>query len=425
MEIQAPGRDAFKLVVFPSGLASGLFSIVRFPGLTDESAVMFRICAAAVCICNLLAYRTSDAENRSSGFARLALFFHAGTCFLAAQGSLFSFVLWFAHAGLEIAYTWLYHCLTVRRKSPWPQVCFIMACLSCGGTLRLLRDVQVVETPAQHRRLEESDDASTSDYMGILIVTMVSVVIGSLIVYGACSLDRVNEHPALFYAMDALRTTSALISRSSRSYRDCLMQCFRKARVEAYANEEDSVGEDVPPERFARDLLSTLVASTCRNQRDLTHHVRYARVVSMLRVALDEEVHSQDGAGELVLPNMTHLVSPDEEDEAPANVHDIMVSFVEPAVIGRSSMDAQVEHRVGQTNQEQLFELGVLPVADDVVDDVPQRDPMAALEEREHGLYHAQSAITFSECESFSENSGSSYYSGSAEQSWNRTVDFD
>eukprot|EP00928_Gymnodinium_smaydae_P060555 TRINITY_DN4423_c0_g6_i1.p1 TRINITY_DN4423_c0_g6~~TRINITY_DN4423_c0_g6_i1.p1 ORF type:complete len:276 (-),score=28.36 TRINITY_DN4423_c0_g6_i1:32-793(-) len=253
--------------------------------------------------------------------------------------------------------------------------------------------------------------------MGVLIVTMVSLVIGGLVVYGACSLDRVNEHPTLFYAMDSLRSAPTLISRRSRSCLDCLMQSCRKARVEAYEVENDSNFEYSSAGHFALDLLSTVAASTCRNQRDLTHDVRFGRVVSMLRGALDGQVHSQGNARELVLPNMAHPGSHGGDDEAPANVEDIMFNFVEPNVLGRSSMDARAEYHVGQTNQGQFVPLELLLGAHDFVDVASERDPMAALEELEHGLYNAQAAITFSEREYFSDTSGSSDYSGSTAQS--------
>eukprot|EP00928_Gymnodinium_smaydae_P090630 TRINITY_DN74400_c0_g1_i1.p1 TRINITY_DN74400_c0_g1~~TRINITY_DN74400_c0_g1_i1.p1 ORF type:complete len:372 (+),score=30.30 TRINITY_DN74400_c0_g1_i1:39-1154(+) len=360
--------DAFKLVVLPSALVSGLFSIVRFPGLTDECAVMFRVFSAAFHICNVLLYRTHDTAKQSSTFARLALLFHACTCFLAAQGSLFNLVLWIAHAGLEIVYTWLFHCLTVRRKSPLPHMCFLVVCLSSGGALRLLRLGQVFESPQAHpRRLEGDDETIMSSSTGILIVTMISLVVGGLVVYGACRLERVNQHPTLFYAMQSLRSSCSLIWRRSTSCLDGLRQCFR------------TTNDDV-----------------CE---------------------LDDNGISEDALGDACEPNPRKVADPvphNGEDEPPTNTEDIIFNIVEPQAIGRSSMEAPDEQHVGQTNQEQVRGLDVLPPVHGSLDDAVARDPMDAVEELEHGLmYNAQAAITFSD----GGHTGTSWSSDNSESS--------
>eukprot|EP00928_Gymnodinium_smaydae_P049489 TRINITY_DN33223_c0_g1_i2.p1 TRINITY_DN33223_c0_g1~~TRINITY_DN33223_c0_g1_i2.p1 ORF type:complete len:254 (-),score=10.70 TRINITY_DN33223_c0_g1_i2:166-927(-) len=246
---------------------------------------------------------------------------------------------------------------------------------------------------------------------------MVSLVVGGLIVYGACSLDRVHEHPRLFYAMDSLRNISALVWRRSRSRLHDLRQSSRRAEDEVHEPSHDSTSEDAAHGQFARDVLSIVAASTCRNQRALTRDAHFERVVNTIQMALDGTVHFHDAPGELILPNVVHPIAHHEEDEAPANVEDIVVNLVEPDIIGRSLIGGQNEHQNGQTNEDQPFGREVPPPVADLPNDALARDPMEALEQLEDDLmYHAQSEISFSEVEDFSDSGGSNEGSETSEQ---------
>eukprot|EP00928_Gymnodinium_smaydae_P006814 TRINITY_DN12426_c0_g1_i3.p1 TRINITY_DN12426_c0_g1~~TRINITY_DN12426_c0_g1_i3.p1 ORF type:complete len:441 (+),score=52.19 TRINITY_DN12426_c0_g1_i3:59-1324(+) len=398
MDLPSMGRIDFKLVVLPSALASGLFGLVRFPGLTDESAVMFRLCAAAVCICNMLNYWTSGATSHSSTFARLALVFHACTCFLDAQGSLFNVVLWFAHAGLEISYTWLYHCIAVPRKSPLLQISFVVVCLSCGGVLRLMRSAQPVALAAQARRLEERGDQQDTYNAAMIIITMVGVVTGGLMIYGVCSLDKVSDDPTLYYMMDLLKRVCASIWRRMLSCVDAL----RQSQVEVYEKDDSGVSEETDPVRFARDLFST-VAGTCRKQENLPENGSVAKVAKMIRAAAKEKVRSQHDSGELDIPNMTDPVLHDAlaaivgsgtaEDQIVANFEDIILNIVEADVIDNSSValpNADFVFHVPSVetsplcceykNLDHAFE-GNARLLETSVDDAQTCDPLASLEE--------------------------------------------
>eukprot|EP00928_Gymnodinium_smaydae_P078039 TRINITY_DN6163_c0_g1_i5.p1 TRINITY_DN6163_c0_g1~~TRINITY_DN6163_c0_g1_i5.p1 ORF type:complete len:643 (-),score=64.68 TRINITY_DN6163_c0_g1_i5:273-2033(-) len=297
--------------------------------------MMFRTCAGGVCVCNMLTYWTSTSTSQSQIFARLALVFHAGTCYLAAQGSLFHLaVLWFAHAGLEIAYTWFYHCIVMPRTNSLPQMCFLTACLTCGGISRLVPST----SDTQVRRLAASDDQDddTSNNVAVAIITMVVLVIGGLMIYGMSSLDHVRDHPTLFHTMDFLKRVCVMIWRRSCSCLDTLRQCFRKAKVEVYEPSGNSISREVDNVRAAHVLLSA-VADTCRREDDLLQEAKLVRVANLIQVALNGKELFPSKSSEYLSRQSTDIGAHDTQslgssgakNNAAASIDDVIFNIVE------------------------------------------------------------------------------------------------
>eukprot|EP00928_Gymnodinium_smaydae_P076640 TRINITY_DN59688_c0_g1_i1.p1 TRINITY_DN59688_c0_g1~~TRINITY_DN59688_c0_g1_i1.p1 ORF type:complete len:304 (+),score=11.17 TRINITY_DN59688_c0_g1_i1:3-914(+) len=266
--------------VLLSAFGSGPFSTAGFPGFRSLSAAMFIVFAALSCICNLLTFWTSGLTNQSSRFAHLHLFFFACACFSIHLAPYFTYNFLLAHASFVIAYTWLYHSVTLHGRSPVPHMCCLALCLSCAGALKLFCQCQ----------------ADTSDSMDVLSVTMIYVVGGASTIHGAGSLDQVRNNSMVLSATGSLRSICASIWRMLRSCTDCSRYSARDTLVEVYELNGSGKREDTAVMRFVRDIFSAMAPRVCSSQRAPKEDACDAcrkRVTSMIQSALHTAVRFQ------------------------------------------------------------------------------------------------------------------------------------
>eukprot|EP00930_Biecheleria_cincta_P097543 TRINITY_DN89245_c0_g1_i1.p1 TRINITY_DN89245_c0_g1~~TRINITY_DN89245_c0_g1_i1.p1 ORF type:complete len:529 (-),score=56.26 TRINITY_DN89245_c0_g1_i1:134-1687(-) len=215
MELNPPGLRGLRLWALPISLIASLFTVIRFPTLAGPRDLCFRACAGCVCVFNTLIYLTGGRSKYTATYGRLVLAAHACSCFLCAECELFGSFLWVLHVVVEIAFEYLYGCIVFQGRYVALHLFLAGAGMAAGGSVRYYNS---------GRHLAEQSEGEVDKIhwaVPTAIVTMVSMCLGCIVIYGARNLEEFSDRSRVWAGLAALTNFCSRIRGGLQSFFSC------------------------------------------------------------------------------------------------------------------------------------------------------------------------------------------------------------